>query len=156
MCFPVVLNFLLGIFLTLVSFLLVSYAILLAIYWMSCLSRSGVVIWKLVLVFRCFVDETDRFSIDFWQPLSRSVEVINVFPWLWTCFWHIGCVTLLRNNRVFKNPELPVEPNVYLGKWVDLFPVHLFSVTVSQLSRNIYRYSGGKKFLLIPLPHLPS
>lgn len=48
-----------------------------------------------VFLNKCFVDETDRLSIDFWQLLSKSVKVINVFPWLWTCFWYIGCMPLL-------------------------------------------------------------
>ena len=89
-----------------------SYAVLLAICWMSSVSHSEVVKRKVFLL-RCFVEETDRLSIDFWQLLSKRVKVINVFPWLWICFGRLGYMAFLTNNRVFKDPQLPVKLNVY-------------------------------------------
>ena len=62
-CFPVVLNFLLGVFLTCLSFFpSCVYAVLLAICCMSSVSHSGVVKWKVSLL-RCFMGGTDGLSM---------------------------------------------------------------------------------------------
>ena len=79
--------------------------------------------------------------------------MINVLPWLWIGFGYLGHMALLRNKRVFQDPQLPVG---LLGKWVDLFPVPLFSVTMFKLLKDLNRYLGGEKSLLFPLPHLTS
>lgn len=69
------------------------------------------------------------------------------------CFPGFGLVfgiLFFLETTVFKNSQLPVELNV-LGKWVDLFPAPLFSMTVFPLSRNLNRYSEKKKYIFVSL-----
>lgn len=109
---------------------------------------------EVVFLLKYYVDEIQKFSIDFWQLLPWRVKVVNVFPWLWTCFWHLGCVTLLRNNRVFKNSQLLVELNVW-GKWVDLFPAPLFSMTCFPTVKELKQVFRGKKCICFTFLTLP-
>lgn len=117
-CFPVVLSFLLGVFLTCLHFFpSCVYAVLLAICCMSSVSHSGGVKWKVFLL-TCFMGGTDGLSMVCSSSFQKEWKVINVLPWLWVGFGYLGHMALLRNKWVFQDPQLPVGLTREMGRFV--------------------------------------